>query len=193
MTTAKFELTLSFAETPAGLAGSIEYATDLFDPSTISRFSGQLATLLTAAAAEPSSRMADLPLLGAAERQQLLLEWNDTAVPRNGAVRLHELFERQVALRPHAPAVLGPKEWHLLSTRVWRRHLGHLPLPGGPESMAPILGAALDRAALALALSTDDAERTATRAAASVLLDLLLAPSTSGSGVRRGGRGGRRG
>jgi AcrR family transcriptional regulator len=94
-----------------------------------------------------------------------------------------------------APAVLGPMEWHLLSTRMWRRHLRHLPLPAGAEAMAPILGAALDRAARALALSSDDAERNATRAAAFVLLDRLLDPSTSESGgqERRGGRGGRSG
>lgn len=74
-----------------------------------------------------------------------------------------------------APAVLGPMEWHLLSSRVWRRHLRHLPLPTGADAMAPILGAALDRAALALALSTDDAERDATRAAVLELLDRLFA------------------
>ncbi|HYG61612.1 MAG TPA: amino acid adenylation domain-containing protein, partial [Thermoanaerobaculia bacterium] len=108
VTTAKFELTLSLAETVAGLAGEIEYATDLFDRTTISRLAEHFAALLSAAVAAPSIRLTDLPLLGAAERQQLLLEWNDTQVTRRGAaVRIHELFEEQAARRPQAPAVSG--------------------------------------------------------------------------------------
>ncbi|HSU81126.1 MAG TPA: amino acid adenylation domain-containing protein, partial [Thermoanaerobaculia bacterium] len=108
VTAAKFELTLSLAETPAGLSGTIEYAIDLFDRATISRLAGHFATLLAAAVAAPSSPVAELPLLGAAERQQLVLEWNDTAVVRDGAaVCIHELFERQVAQRPQALAVVG--------------------------------------------------------------------------------------
>ncbi|HEY4576050.1 MAG TPA: condensation domain-containing protein, partial [Thermoanaerobaculia bacterium] len=103
---ARFDLTLDLGEAPPGLAGSLEYATDLFDRTTISRLAGHFATLLSAAVAAPSSPVADLPLLGAAERQQLLLEWNDTGVARRGAAaRIHELFERQAARRPQAPAV----------------------------------------------------------------------------------------
>ncbi|HSU81610.1 MAG TPA: amino acid adenylation domain-containing protein, partial [Thermoanaerobaculia bacterium] len=105
---ARFDLTLDLRESPQGLAGSLEYATDLFDRTTISRLAGHFATLLRAVVAAPSSPVADLPLLDATERQQLLLEWNDTGVERWGtAARIHELFERQAARRPQAPAVAG--------------------------------------------------------------------------------------
>ncbi|HET9229074.1 MAG TPA: condensation domain-containing protein, partial [Thermoanaerobaculia bacterium] len=103
---ARFDLTLDLAETPSGLAGSLEYATDLFDPATVSRLAGHFLTLLSEAAAAPSRLASELPLLGAAERQQLMLEWNDTEVAGE-AVRIHELFERQAARRPRAPAVAG--------------------------------------------------------------------------------------
>ncbi|HEY2740162.1 MAG TPA: amino acid adenylation domain-containing protein, partial [Thermoanaerobaculia bacterium] len=115
---ARFDLTLDLEETPLGLAGSLEYATDLFDATTISRWAGQWATLLSEAVAEPARAVPDLPLLGAAERQQLVLEWNDTKRGRKAealgaellfstAERIHELFERQAALRPLAVAVAG--------------------------------------------------------------------------------------
>src|SRR5262249_45746918 len=46
-----------------------------------------------------------LPLLGEAERHQMLAEWNDTAsaFPRRA---LHKLFEEQAAARPDAVAVV---------------------------------------------------------------------------------------
>ncbi|HSK77764.1 MAG TPA: amino acid adenylation domain-containing protein [Thermoanaerobaculia bacterium] len=104
---ARFDLTLDLAETPLGLAGSLEYATDLFDPPTVSRLAGHFATLLSEAVAAPSGSLSELPLLGAAERQQLVLEWNDTEVVRRPGERIHELFERQVVRRPGALAVAG--------------------------------------------------------------------------------------
>lgn len=44
--TAKFDLTLSMVETPSGLVGGFEYATDLFDAETIARWSASFERLL---------------------------------------------------------------------------------------------------------------------------------------------------
>ncbi len=78
---AQFDLSLALADTPAGLTGRLIYSRDLFDPPTAARLARQLETLLAAWAAEPAGwlgrRLAELPLLGAAERHQLLVEWND--------------------------------------------------------------------------------------------------------------------
>ncbi|RKH26001.1 condensation domain-containing protein, partial [Corallococcus sicarius] len=73
---AKFDLTLALRESPAGLVGVFEYATDLFEASTIQRMAGHLGVLLEAIATKPDTRLADLPLLTDAERQRLLVEWN---------------------------------------------------------------------------------------------------------------------
>jgi non-ribosomal peptide synthetase component F len=70
-TTAKFDLLLGFAEHNGGLAGTVEYATDLFDATTIDRLVGHLERLLEAAPATPDLPVVALPLLGAGERQQL--------------------------------------------------------------------------------------------------------------------------
>jgi amino acid adenylation domain-containing protein len=76
---ANFDLQLVFEERDNDLVGTFVYATDLFDRTTALRFTAQLLTLLAAAVEEPALRLADLPLLAAAERHQLLAEWNDTA------------------------------------------------------------------------------------------------------------------
>ena len=51
--TARFDLTLSVQETPAGLVGGLEYNTDLFERGTIRRMLGHYARLLEAIAAAP--------------------------------------------------------------------------------------------------------------------------------------------
>ncbi|HYG61060.1 MAG TPA: condensation domain-containing protein, partial [Thermoanaerobaculia bacterium] len=100
--TAKFELTLSLEEVEGGLAANLEYDRDLWDAATIDRMLGHLGSLLAAA---PGARLSDLFLLRATERQQLLLEWNDTttAYPRDRSIA--ELFAAQAAACPDSVAV----------------------------------------------------------------------------------------
>ena len=104
--TARFDLTLTLREDGDGLAGWLEYATDLFAEATIDRFLGHFRVLLEGIAAAPEMRLSELPLLTAGERHQLLEEWNDTtaAYPRDRC--LHELFAGQAARSPDAVAVV---------------------------------------------------------------------------------------
>jgi amino acid adenylation domain-containing protein/non-ribosomal peptide synthase protein (TIGR01720 family) len=104
--TAKFELTLSFQDTEQGLLATVEYNTDLFDHTTITRMLGHFQTLLEGIIADPEQRLADLPLLTAAERQQLLVEWNNTPADYPHDTCIHELFEAQMEQMPAAVAVV---------------------------------------------------------------------------------------
>ncbi|HVR99922.1 MAG TPA: amino acid adenylation domain-containing protein [Thermoanaerobaculia bacterium] len=107
--TAKFDLSLAFGQGPEnGLAGSLEYNTDLFDGATVERMIGHLLTLL-AAAADPERRISDLPLLTADERTQILEQWNDTAKPCPQHPMVHELVAGQARRRPGATAVAAPQ------------------------------------------------------------------------------------
>jgi amino acid adenylation domain-containing protein len=107
--TVKVDLTLLMADLPRGLAGRVEYASDLFDGATIARFVRQLETLLAAVTREPQRLLRDLPVLPDDERQRLLVAWNDTDAPFSTRERFHELFEAQVDATPGAPAlVAGP-------------------------------------------------------------------------------------
>jgi non-ribosomal peptide synthetase component F len=78
--TAKFDLFLQIAEDADGLAGSIEYATDLFDQATIQRMAGHFRTLLEGIVADPEQPVSALSMLEDAERHQLMVEWNETTV-----------------------------------------------------------------------------------------------------------------
>ena len=103
--TAKFDLSLHLTETPEGLRGSLEYAADLFDAATIERLARYLVTLLGEAVADPVVPVSRLALLDAAEREQLLVEWNATAAPYP-ELCVHELFAQQAARTPDAPALM---------------------------------------------------------------------------------------
>ncbi|HSF43044.1 MAG TPA: non-ribosomal peptide synthase/polyketide synthase [Thermoanaerobaculia bacterium] len=102
---AKFDLTVSLAEGPRGLSGSWEYASDLFDASTVARLSRGFELLLAAALARPEARLSELCLLTGPERHQLLVEWNDTSRPVVAEAPVHRLFERQAERTPGAVAV----------------------------------------------------------------------------------------
>lgn len=102
--TSKFDLTFTVTDADDRILLELEYSTELFDQPRIERMVGHLRTLLEGAATKPEQRLADLPLLTAAERDQLV-DWNQTEVayPRDRC--LHELIEEQVAREPDAVAV----------------------------------------------------------------------------------------
>jgi amino acid adenylation domain-containing protein len=105
---AKLDLTLELVETGGGIAGYFEYSTDLFEAPTIVRLSGHLLTLLAGIAGDPGRCVADLPLLGAAERHQMLVAWNPWGYgPRPEVPALVAARARRA---PDAPAVLFGEE-----------------------------------------------------------------------------------
>lgn len=73
--------------------------------AAVARLASQLATLLSAMAADPRSRVVDLPILTAAERHLAVREWNDTA-REYPACSLPEAFEQQAARSPAAVALI---------------------------------------------------------------------------------------
>ncbi|MFE9498685.1 amino acid adenylation domain-containing protein [Streptomyces collinus] len=100
------DLNVQLREVDGVFTGFVEYATDLFDASTIRRLWDHFEVLLAAAAADPGRRLSDLPWLTADEIARAVSEWNATTAPDPRAC-LHELFERQAADRPGAPALVG--------------------------------------------------------------------------------------
>jgi len=120
-TTARFDLTLAVLELESGLQAHFLYNTDLFAAATIERMAGQLQRLLAGIVADADQPIATLPLLPAAERQQLLIEWNNTATAYPQATCLHQLFEVQVARTPAAVALVCAETrltYHELNARA---------------------------------------------------------------------------
>ncbi len=103
---AKLDLSLTLEESPGGLVGSFEYATELFDATTVQRLAGHLRNLLAGIAADPERRLSDLPLLAPEELEQLLAERHGggAAVPDEGRC-VHQLFTEQAVRTPGALAL----------------------------------------------------------------------------------------
>jgi amino acid adenylation domain-containing protein len=98
--TAKFDLALGFVETADGFAGTLEYATDLFDRTTAERFLRHLSNLLADAVAEPGRSLSVLHLLDAAEEQLLVSDLNRADRSWAFPVLVHDLFSQQAARTP---------------------------------------------------------------------------------------------
>ncbi|MEB3358049.1 MAG: amino acid adenylation domain-containing protein [Synechococcales bacterium] len=137
--TAKFDLLLSVEESDQGLVCQWEYSTDLFEPETIGRMANHYEVLLTAMVADDSQAIATMPLLTAAEQQQLA-EWNATAAPYPDLC-LHTLIERQAQQTPEAVAVEFEADqltYQELNTKA--EHLAHYlrSMSVGPDSLVAI-------------------------------------------------------
>ncbi|MBP0020802.1 MAG: amino acid adenylation domain-containing protein [Cyanobacteria bacterium SBLK] len=89
-----------------GLSIRLRYDTHRFDPDAIARLGGHLQTLLAEIAREPERPLSQFSLLTAAERQQVLVEWNDTQREYPRDLCIHQLFESQVQTAPDAIAVV---------------------------------------------------------------------------------------
>ncbi|MBC3413316.1 amino acid adenylation domain-containing protein, partial [Pseudomonas sp. SWRI51] len=103
--TAQFDLVLDTSETAQGLVVSLAYDTDLFDRATIERMAGHFTNLLQGIVAQPEQAVAELPLLGTAERERTLLTWNATAEQYPLDQSIQQLIEAQVLRTPEAPAL----------------------------------------------------------------------------------------
>ncbi len=106
---AKTDLYLNLQRSGGGLDGELEYASDLFDHTTMLRCLGAFETLLAAllgrfeAGGEETAAFA-LPLLARASRHQLLAEHNDTAPWPVPAQSFLTTFAAVAARQPEAVA-----------------------------------------------------------------------------------------
>jgi amino acid adenylation domain-containing protein len=106
----KFDLSLILEEieTEQGsyLEGFWEYDSHLFTDERITRMVGHFQTLLKGIVANPQQTVRELPLLTESEKQQLLVEWNQTQTSYPDHYCIHQLFEEQVVKTPHAIALI---------------------------------------------------------------------------------------
>lgn len=120
----KFDLCLELDDHPSGIVGRFKYSTDLFDPATIDRMAAHLTTLVQSIVANPDQRISHLDILPAREREQICLEWNNTAAELPAGRRIHDLFTDHARRAPEAIAVqagdrrLTYEDLDRLSTRL---------------------------------------------------------------------------
>ncbi|MGV5109880.1 amino acid adenylation domain-containing protein [Pseudomonas aeruginosa] len=143
--TAQFDLTLDLTDEEQRFCAVFDYATDLFDASTVERLAGHWRNLLRGIVANPRQRLGELPLLDAPERRQTLSEWNPAQ--RECAVQgtLQQRFEEQARQRPQAVALILDEQrlsYGELNARANR--LAHCLIARGVGADVPV-GLALER------------------------------------------------
>ena len=110
--TARMDLVFFLAERwteagePAGIGGSVEFRTDVFDAASIEVLIERLERVLVAMTADPARRLSSVDLLDGGEHARLE-GWGNRAVLTQPAtpVSIPVLFAAQVARTPEAVAV----------------------------------------------------------------------------------------
>ncbi len=142
-----FKLKLMAVRGEAGLTLEFHYDAARFAQASIERIAGYFQTLLAAAVAAPETVVSRLPLLPESERQQLLVEWNQTAAAYPQDRCLHQLFEAQATRTPDRLALVSGEQQ--LTYRQWNEQANQLAhylrtLGVGPDSL---VGLCVDRSA----------------------------------------------
>jgi amino acid adenylation domain-containing protein len=102
----KFDLLFDFTEKADGITLHLTYNSDIYSHSTISRLSTHLLQLVEAITAHPEQALGELDYLTAAEKEMLLVTFNDTAADFRETETLISLFEEQAVSRPEAIALV---------------------------------------------------------------------------------------
>lgn len=140
-----FEWAVNASETKNKLVLECQYNTNLFDAATIRRRMAEFEVLLEGIVANPECPLQNLPILTAAEQQQLLVEWNNTQTNYPESACIHQLFEVQAEQTPDAVAlVFGEQQLTYKQLNCRANQLAHYlqTLGAGPEVL---VGVCFDR------------------------------------------------
>ena len=100
-----FDLSLLLDDDGEQVSGHLEYASELFDADGMARLAASLQAVLAAMAADDSLALGRLPLMDAAARRQVLLDFNRATVAPTRQDSVPALFARQAARTPQALAL----------------------------------------------------------------------------------------
>ncbi|HYW71141.1 MAG TPA: amino acid adenylation domain-containing protein [Pyrinomonadaceae bacterium] len=106
VTTDRFRMKLLGVQTPVSLRLEFHYDSACYGAETVKIIARQYVTLLNTVLLNPKVSIGDVDVISDAERHQVLVEWNQTAVSFPQDVCLPELFEAQVQRTPETTAVV---------------------------------------------------------------------------------------
>jgi amino acid adenylation domain-containing protein/non-ribosomal peptide synthase protein (TIGR01720 family) len=139
----RFDMTLGLWDSPSRIFGFFEYNLDLFDPTTVARMAAAFSALVEHVVADPEVRLADLPMLSAAARHQVLGEWNDTGTGEREPT-VPDLFAARVRERPEALALACGEEISFFDLDRAAEHAARR-LQAAGIGRGDVVGLALDR------------------------------------------------
>jgi amino acid adenylation domain-containing protein len=100
------DITISLQSGPDGLSGRITYNSDLFARISMEKFADHYVNVLRTVLGNTKVLIKEVSISSEPERQQLLIEWNDTSHAYPHHLSLPQLFEAQVQRTPDAVAVV---------------------------------------------------------------------------------------
>jgi amino acid adenylation domain-containing protein len=137
----RFKVKLSCLHSDNALTAALYYDSNLFLEEDIKRLSRQFQTLLTSATEYPDTAISQLEILSQSDRQQQLIEFNQTQVDYSKDKCIHQLFEEQAARTPDNVALVF-KDQKLTYAELNRRanQLAHYlqQLGTGPEVLVAL-------------------------------------------------------
>jgi amino acid adenylation domain-containing protein len=101
-----FELSLSVIELSQSLLGYFKYNCDVLEAATVTQIAEHFQNLLAAIVENPQTTVGKLPMLSEAQKQQILVEWNDTKRDYDLSRCIYQLFEERVKKNSNAVAVV---------------------------------------------------------------------------------------
>ncbi|RXE59147.1 non-ribosomal peptide synthetase [Acetivibrio mesophilus] len=107
---AKFDITLEAEENRNGISFSLEYNTGIFKRGTIERLARHFNKILEEIAKNPHKEIYKIDMLDKEEKEQILVDFNDTKKEYPKDKTLSLVFEEQVERTPNAVAVIFGEE-----------------------------------------------------------------------------------
>ncbi|MDQ5920713.1 MAG: hypothetical protein QG673_769 [Pseudomonadota bacterium] len=109
--TAKFDLSLTFNNSSENLIGTIEYATSIFELSTIEGYIKTYKIILEQVAQiselkDREKQIKDIKYVDDADYKKLLIDYNSTYQEYASTKMIHQLFEKQVEKTPNNIAII---------------------------------------------------------------------------------------
>ncbi|QDL10798.1 non-ribosomal peptide synthetase [Brasilonema octagenarum UFV-E1] len=101
-----FKVKLTCTQRDNLLIAEFYYDVNYFSSETIERLAGQFKTLLSSATANPENKISQLEILSKSDRQQLLVEFNQTQIDYPQDKCIHQRFEEQAQKTPNNIAVI---------------------------------------------------------------------------------------
>ncbi len=103
---AQFDLVLNARESAEDIGFTLEYGTQLYRKETIVKMAGHFLNILREVSGNPEISLGQIDILSAAEKKQLLVDFNRTRAEYPKEKTIQELFEEQVSKRPDQIAVV---------------------------------------------------------------------------------------
>ena len=106
----KADLLFSFSMTGKSIKASLEYDSLLYREETINRVKTHLLRFFSQVTSQPGLALKDVELLTSAEKEMMVVDWNDTDATYPDGMTLHQLFEEQVRENPERVALVCGEE-----------------------------------------------------------------------------------